>query len=49
MSVDPAALGAVEQLLWVVDRAQPGDAVSVDSVHLVTRVLALAPEQQAFL
>lgn len=49
VSVDPAALGAVEQLLWVVDRAQPGDAVSVDSVQLVTRVPALAPEQQAFL
>ncbi|MBK6847785.1 MAG: hypothetical protein IPG96_09695 [Proteobacteria bacterium] len=48
-AVDPAALGAVEQLLWVVDRAQPGDAVSVDSVQLVTRVPALPAEEEAFL
>ncbi|MBK8480019.1 MAG: hypothetical protein IPL40_02420 [Proteobacteria bacterium] len=49
VTIDPAAVGQVEQLLWVVDGAQVGDSVSVDGVQLQLRVPALPPEEQAFL
>ncbi|MCK4793768.1 MAG: hypothetical protein KAV87_59115 [Desulfobacteraceae bacterium] len=42
----------VKLVLWVIDKAQPGDSVSVDKVRLKTRVpdlAAIPTEEQAFL
>ena len=48
VSLNASEIGKVKTILWVIDKAQVGDSISIDRVRLKARVPDLPSEEQAF-
>lgn len=48
VELDASKIGDVQLMLWVIDKAQVGDSLSIDRIRLKARVPNLPSEEQAF-
>ena len=48
VGLDASKIGDVKLMLWVIDKAQVGDSISIDRIRLKARVPNLPSEEQAF-